>query len=190
MSRINTQNDLGIAIRFIIISILILGFVYPLSVALIGSKIFPELSKGSLIKNEKGEIKGSSLLAQKWDTGIYFIPRPSAGNYSTLPSIASQLAPSSFDLHRKVDERKLFLESKGIDWNRCQELLYESGSGLDPHITVDCARAQIVYIAKNRNLPGPDLELVIDRMKESSIFGILGRERINVMLLNLFLDNL
>lgn len=101
MSRINTQNDLGIAIRFIIISILILGFVYPLSVTLIGSKIFPDLSNGSLIKNKEGEIKGSYLLAQKHQTGIYFISRPSAGDYSTLPSLASQLAPSSLDLHKK-----------------------------------------------------------------------------------------
>ncbi|TGN13412.1 potassium-transporting ATPase subunit C [Leptospira ilyithenensis] len=190
MSRNNAQNDLGIAIRFFIISTLVLGFVYPLSITVIGLEIFPELSKGSLIKDEKGEVKGSYLLAQKWETGIYFIPRPSAGDYSALPSLASQLAPSSLDLRRKVEERKLFLESKGIDWNRCQELLYESGSGVDPHITTDCARAQIVYIAKNRSLLAVDLELAIDRMKEKSIFGIMGRERVNVTSLNLFLGSL
>lgn len=89
-----------------------------------------------------------------------------------------------------MEERKSDLGLKGIDWNRCQELLYESGSGLDPHITLDCAKAQVAYIAKNRNIPTDNLDLAIDRMKESPIFGILGRERINVMLLNLRLESL
>ncbi|WP_411822343.1 potassium-transporting ATPase subunit C [Leptospira sp. 'Mane'] len=190
MNHENSQSDLGIGIRFLIISILVLGFIYPSLITMIGSEIFPHLSEGSLIRDGKGEVRGSYLLAQQRNSGIYFISRPSAGDYSALPSLASQLAPSSLDLHSKAEERKLVLVSKNIDWKQCQELLFASGSGLDPHITTDCAIAQVDYIAGNRNLQKKDLDLVINQVREGSVIGIFGRDRVNVMLLNLYLDGL
>ncbi|HRF97697.1 MAG TPA: potassium-transporting ATPase subunit C, partial [Aggregatilineales bacterium] len=68
------------------------------------------------------------------------------------------------------------------------DMLFASGSGLDPHISPQSARLQIDRVATARNL---DRQLVADlvaQYSESPTFGIFGEARVNVLLLNLALD--
>lgn len=64
----------------------ITGGIYPLVVTLVSLIFFPHQAHGSLIRNERGEIIASELVAQPFISAKYFWPRPSAGEYATMPS--------------------------------------------------------------------------------------------------------
>jgi K+-transporting ATPase ATPase C chain len=70
------------------------------------------------------------------------------------------------------------------------DLVLSSGSGLDPHISVEGAMLQVPRVSKARGLPPSELKVLIYQHIEPAQFGILGHERINVLKLNLALDNL
>jgi potassium-transporting ATPase KdpC subunit len=65
-----------------------------------------------------------------------------------------------------------------------------SGSGLDPDISVAYAELQAGRVAQARNLPADQvLKLVQDNILDRQ-FGVLGERRVNVLRLNLALDKL
>ncbi|TGN19382.1 potassium-transporting ATPase subunit C [Leptospira idonii] len=191
MSRLEKDGELlSVGIRFLFISLILLGGIYPLCVTFIGDRFFKDLSHGSLILSRDGKTKGSYLMAQKFDSEKYFLIRPSVMEFQSVPSSASQLAPSSLALRQSISERKIILNRRNIDSETCKELLYTSGSGLDPHITTQCARAQIDFIAKHRGVPPEKISKLIQDHEEKSWFGILGRNRVNIVKLNFLLDGL
>ncbi|TGK87102.1 potassium-transporting ATPase subunit C [Leptospira noumeaensis] len=178
-----TSNQWEIAIRFFFLSILVFGFIYPLSVTGLSQTFFPFQANGSLVVNQ-GNIIGSELLAQKVNMENMFLYRPSAANYNTIPSGASNLSPSSSHLKTFVETRKSELESLGLRPDRCPELLYASGSGLDPHISVTCAREQAEFLNKHSKVPLEVINELIDKNTEYPLFGMIGQKRVNVTKLN------
>ena len=85
------------AIRFTLITTVLLGLGYPLLVTGIAAVVFPHKAGGSLIL-KNGQIIGSELLAQSFTSDHYFHPRPSAaGNgYDATASGGSKFTFSSF----------------------------------------------------------------------------------------------
>jgi K+-transporting ATPase ATPase C chain len=172
---------------------LLTGVIYPLVITLIGQVIFPNQSNGSLIIKD-GNIIGSELLGQNFADSIYFQPRPSAINYNPMPSGASNLGLSSALLKEQVNTRitgfrknNLLSDSVTIP----SEMLFASGSGVDPHISIEAAKLQINRIVKSRNINPNNSKLLynlIDSLKEYPQFGVLGNQVVNVLSLNLKLD--
>ena len=64
-----------------------------------------------------------------------------------------------------------------------------SGSGLDPHISVDGAEVQVMRIARVRGLDKGQVEAFVKANTEGPMWG-MGPERINVLKLNIALDQL
>ena len=164
---------------------LLTGIVYPLLITLVAQLTMPLKANGSLIKKE-GLIIGSELLAQKIVDDRYFQARPSAIDYDPLkPSGGSNLGPTSKELQQKVVEGR-----KQLGAVAPADLLYASGSGLDPHIRVMSAYFQVSRIAKARLIDEKKLIQLVDSMVEGRQLGFLGPRYVNVMRLNKELDEL
>jgi K+-transporting ATPase ATPase C chain len=66
----------------------------------------------------------------------------------------------------------------------------ESGSGLDPHISLQNAELQVSRVAKARNLSPDKVRELIRQNTDQADLGILGEPGVNVLTLNLALDKL
>lgn len=178
------MNQFLNALKIFILMTLLLGIVYPLFITLIAYFSMPHLSNGSLLQKDQQTI-GSILIAQKTSQDNYFWPRPSAIDYDPLkPSGGSNLGPTSQKLKGAINERK-----QKIGQQAPAELLYASGSGLDPHISLATAYFQIPRIAKARSINEDDLKKLIEAKAEGKRFGFLGPRYVNVLLLNQALDD-
>ena len=111
-----------------------------------------------------------------------------------FPPEASNFGPTSTKLATLVDERKSnFIANNEVKDTTAvpPEMIFASGSGLDPHISPEAARMQVKRIAKVRNFNSLQEQKVFDLINqytEKRQFGILGEERINVLQLNIELD--
>ena len=83
------------AVSLLALLTLLTGVVYPLTVTGIAQLAFPAQANGSLVKDAKGEVRGSALLAQPFSGAEWFQSRPSAAGFATVASGASNLAPSN-----------------------------------------------------------------------------------------------
>jgi len=59
---------------------------------------------------------------------------------------------------------------------------------MDPHIPPAAAELQAARVAAARGLPIDQVRALIAEHTESPLFGLFGRARVNVLLLNLALD--
>jgi K+-transporting ATPase ATPase C chain len=182
-------------IRTTFILWLLTALIYPFLLILIGQFVFPYQANGSLINNAQGDIIGSALIGQNFTSDRYFFSRPSTTNYSTGDdakptgvSGASNLAPSNPDLTARVQETIAQLKQQGIE--PTADLVYTSGSSLDPHITLETARGQIQRVAQARGLDTNQVELLMTKNTEGRFLSIFGEPGVNVLKLNLALDNL
>jgi len=184
------KNIKSCVIIFLMLS-LITGAIYPLLTTAIGQGLFKNQAGGSLILVQ-GQTRGSSLIGQSFKSPAYFWPRPSASDYSALPSSGSNLAPTSAALQKAVNERRARL-SQYIASPIPADLLLSSASGLDPHLSPEAALAQVDRVAKARGLDEEKKARLVEMVKqrfEPQQAGIFGSPRVNVLQLNLALDDL
>jgi potassium-transporting ATPase KdpC subunit len=172
---------------------LLCGIVYPLSVYAAGQILFPKEAQGSLIFDNQGIPTGSNLIGQPFSSDKYFSPRPSMTAdypYNPLASAGSNLGPTSRGL---VDDILIRAERLGEREGVTQapsDLVSASASGLDPHISVGSARLQAPRVAKTRGISTEKVDGLIGEYTEKPLLGILGEERVNVLLLNRALDKM
>lgn len=168
------------------------GVIYPLVITLAAQIVFPAQANGSLEK--QGEtIVGSALIGQKNDDPRYFWGRPSAIGYNPLPSGGSNLSLTNETLQTAVTERETAFRTANHVPDTVAvpaELLFASGSGLDPHISPEAARLQIDRIAEARGLNRGQVAALVEQHVEGPQFGFLGQPRVNVLQLNRALDGL
>src|ERR1035438_4287158 len=181
----------GTAVRFTLVTAVLLGLIYPLLMTGLAGLLFPHQAAGSLILHN-GQVIGSELLAQSFTSDRYFHPRPSAaGNgYDATASGGSNLAQSNKALVTRIqgDIDKLAAANPGkpvpID------LVTTSASGLDPDITPDAAYYQVSRVAQVRSLSEESVRTLVAQQTTPRQLGLLGEPRVNVLVLNLALDNL
>lgn len=168
--------------------------IYPLLVFGIAQVAWPGKANGSLIVAPDGTVRGSALIAQGFAGARYFHPRPSAAGangYDAANSGGSNLGPTSRKLAEAVASRIAAYRSE----NRLApgetvpaDAVTASGSGLDPQISPRNARLQVRRVAAARAMGEDRLRALIDEFTEPPQFGVLGAQRVNVLLLNLALD--
>lgn len=187
------------ALRLFVVLTVLTGGVYPVLVTLAAKAPFPRAAGGSLLVSD-GKVIGSELLAQRFADPRYFWPRPSAGddgtNYATVPSSASNLGPTSSNLVASVRARAdAFRAANGLAAATPvpAEMVFASGSGLDPHVSPEAARLQIGRVAAARHFtPAQRAQLaaLVERSIEPPQLGLLGEPRVNILRLNLAVNSL
>ena len=169
---------------------LLLGVGYPLLVTGIGQLAFPAQAGGSLIRDARGQVIGSALIAQNFAQPKYLHPRPSAAGsdgYDASGSSGSNLGPLNPDLAMRVAKDAAGLAGEGLGPIPA-DALTTSGSGLDPDISPANARRQAARVAQVRGLAPGDVERVIAANTTQPWLGVFGQPRVNVLKANLALD--
>ncbi|WP_083531472.1 potassium-transporting ATPase subunit KdpC [Methanoculleus bourgensis] len=166
------------------------GVAYPLAVTLIAGAAFPFQAHGSLITGDDGEVIGSVLIGQDFTAPFYFQGRPSStplAPYNASHSGGSNLGPTNPVLLEQVAERVQALREAGVAGPVPADLVMASGSGLDPHISLDAALVQVPAVAKARGLPEEEVRSLVMAEAVGSPFA---GTYVNVLSLNQALDRL
>ena len=90
-------------------------------------------------------------------------------------------SPINIKLQNQITKRKKHLSAIP---NIPEDLLFSSGSGLDPHILLDSALFQIPRLSSFLHLDEKILSKLVYECAEKKTLGILGQDRINVLKLN------
>jgi K+-transporting ATPase ATPase C chain len=173
----------------------ILCVVYPLLVFAVGQILFPHQANGSLVTRKIDyTIIGSELIGENFQAAGYFHPRPSAAGktgYDASSSSGSNLGPTSQKLITAIQTyAATYRNTNSVPEETLLpvDAVTSSGSGLDPHISVENALLQIPRVAKARNISEALLKNLVKKHTEKPTFGFLGEARVNVLLLNVALD--
>jgi potassium-transporting ATPase KdpC subunit len=139
--------------------------------------VAPEAAGGSLIRRE-GQVVGSRLIGQSFRSDRYLQGRPAG---------SPNLAPSNPALRDRLAAAASDWQKQGIA-RPAADLLQDSGSGVDPHLSLEAARQQLPRLARERQLPVTELEALLRRSQEGPISLQAIEPVVNVLAFNLALD--
>lgn len=179
------KNNIIPAIRLTLVCLVFFCGIYTLTILGV-AKVTPE--RMSFSKNNSGyyENVGQSFTSEK-----YFNSRPSAVDYNAAGSGGSNKGPSNPQYLAQVQARidTFLVQNPDVKKeNIPSDLVTASGSGLDPHLSVQAAKIQVKRIAKLRQVSEKSVHQLIEQQIEKPLLGIFGTEKINVLKLNLALD--
>ncbi|MHB8637934.1 MAG: potassium-transporting ATPase subunit KdpC [Fimbriimonadaceae bacterium] len=194
------------AIAFTLFFIVLGGLAFPAVVYGLAQALFPHQANGSFVKDAKGNVVGSSLIAQGFTKPQYFHPRPSAagGGYDATNSGGTNLGPTSDKLFNGVHDPKnpsndfdgvkdlavKYRKENGLAADAVvpPDAVTRSASGLDPDISVENALLQAPRVSKARGVAESTVKALIAANTNYGFAGIFGDPRVNVLELNLALD--
>lgn len=184
--------QMSTAIRLTIISIVMLGFVYPFAMTGLAQIIFPREANGSMVR-ANGKIVGSDIIGQLWTKPQYFHGRPSAAGksgYDPTATGGTNLGPSSKKLIDATKAAIAALRKENPDARGPIpiDLVTSSASGIDPDISPAAAYYQAPRVARARGMTVASIDAVIAAHVVGRTWGILGNPHVNVLELNLALD--
>src|SRR5579875_3862965 len=137
----NTLKHLGTSVLYTIVSVIVLGLIYPLVMTGISQLIFPAQANGSMIYAD-GKPIGSAIIGQLWTKPQYFHGRPSAAGkgYDPTATGATNDGPTSKKLIDSTKAAIAALKKENPDATIPIpiDLVTSSGSGIDPDISPGC----------------------------------------------------
>jgi len=139
--------------------------------------VAPERADGSLLRRD-GVVVGSRLIGQPFSSGRYLQGRP-AGE--------PNLAPSHPALAKRVAAAARRWQQEGIA-RPAPDLLQDSGSGVDPHISLEAALQQLPSLARRRALDESQLRQLVRQHLDGPLAGVSVAPMVNVLAFNLALD--
>ncbi|MEC4114108.1 potassium-transporting ATPase subunit C [Myroides pelagicus] len=170
--------------------VVLLCVAYPLMMWGI-AKFSPNQGEGFIVEAANG--KNYVNVGQSFTQDDYFWSRPSAVDYNAAGSGGSNKATTNAEYLDEVEQRiaDFLVKNPTVDKHDIPvDIITASGSGLDPHISVDAARVQIARIAEHTGIPLAQLEQLVEQQIQQPLWGLFGPEKINVIELNIALDAL
>jgi potassium-transporting ATPase KdpC subunit len=187
----NTLSHLVTSVLYTIVTVIVLGLIYPLVITGLGMVLFPHQANGSFVESN-GKVVGSEIIGQLWTKPQYFQGRPSAAGkgYDPTSTGGTNLGPTSKKL---MDATKSTIAAlKKANPQAVGEppidLVTSSGSGIDPDISPEGAAWQVPRVAAARHMTPAAVKAIVDANTVGRTFGILGEPHVNVLALNRALD--
>ena len=183
------ENVFGSLRLFLALTVL-LGLAYPLVVWGVGRVAFREKADGSLVAKDNVTV-GSSLIGQSFVMPGHFHGRPSAaGNgYDPTATGGTNLGPTSKKLADSIKDAVTAVRSdEGVTGSVPADAVTSSGSGVDPHISLEYARLQIPRVSRETRIPAAELEALLAKNTEGRFLGLYGESGVNVLALNVGID--
>jgi K+-transporting ATPase ATPase C chain len=141
--------------------------------------VAPDAASGSLLRIGD-QVVGSRLIGQPFSSARYMQGRPAGG---------ANLAPSNPELAKRVAEAASRWELDGVS-QPASDLLMDSASGVDPHISLAAARQQLPRLARERQVPIAELERLLRQHQEGPLRLQAIEPVVNVLTFNMALDRL
>src|SRR5580692_10485922 len=107
---------------------------------------------------------------------------PLVANGAAGESGATNLGPRSAELEKYTKELIAYWHARGVQ--PTSDLVTTSGSGIDPDITPDDARAEIPMVARSTGLSAAVLQRLVSQQSQGMELGFLGSPYVNVLQLN------
>lgn len=189
------------ATMMFVIFTLLCGVVYTGVVTGIAQVIFPYQANGSIIEVD-GVKYGSELLGQYYTDDAHMWGRIMKLDVNTFQdedgntlmySAPSNLSPVSEEYAALVAERieKIKASNPAMgDTPIPVDLVTNSGSGLDPHISPAAAEYQVARIAQASGKTEEEVRNIIEECTDGKFLGMFGEETVNVLKVNLILDGI
>lgn len=186
-------KHIGTSLRMTIVSVVLLGLIYPLAMTAIAQVAFPRQANGSLITVNR-KVVGSAIIGQLWTKPQYFQGRPSAAGkgYDPTSTGGTNFGATSKKLMDATKSTIAALEKANPDAGGPPpiDLVTSSGSGIDPDISPEAAYWEAPRVAKARHESVSTIDGVVAQHVAGRTFGFLGEQHVNVLELNLALDGL
>jgi K+-transporting ATPase ATPase C chain len=181
-------QDLRKSGKTVLLTLLVCSVMYPCLIWSVGHLCAREKAEGSLIRDQ-GKVVGSRLIAQKFARPEYFHSRPSAVDYNASGSGGSNLSPNGDILRSIVLAR---IDSLHVDSGEqvSADLVTASGSGLDPHLTLNAVEAQIPRVAKARDKSALEVQKIVTEFLSTRSDPMVPKNLVNILELNRYLDRL
>ncbi len=191
-------------LRLTLVMMVICGLVYPFCLNVFAGTFFKNQSEGSLIEID-GKKVGALNVGQEFTEDYYLWSRPSSKHYNTYSEVGSKkiysdgsefqgvgsgssnLAATNPELKKRIksDISKLQDKDTGLKVKDIPEdLVTESGSGLDPEISPQAAEIQIRRISKASGLSEATIREIIKENTREKFFGVFGERGVNVLRCN------
>ncbi|WP_291981125.1 potassium-transporting ATPase subunit KdpC [Luteitalea sp.] len=183
-------TDLIRGVRFAIVTMLLFGGAYPLVIWGVAQTAFRHQAQGSLVTRADGSVVGSTLIAQAFTGDRYFSARPSGVDYNAASTGGTNSGPTNPDHLAAVRDRVAAVRTREALPSGVipADLVTASGAGLDPHLSPAAIDVQVARVAAARGVPVDAVRRIVAAHIVPPTFGILGQQRVNVLLLNVALD--
>ncbi len=185
------RKDLLSGLVAVVAFTLLFGVAYPVVVTGISQLAFGDKADG-----DRSLIGTAPRLKDKQPDPAYFVPRPSATDYSPNATFFSNRAPNSaaaMIFYR--DGLKAYvamnaaanpgLEAKDVP----PDAVETSASGVDPHISVRNAEIQAARVAAVRSLPVERVRQLVEEHTDGRFLGLIGEPGVSYAALNAALDS-
>lgn len=182
------QSIIGPIIRISFVIMILCGLIYPAVITGLAQVVMPEQADGSLIYNEDNQVIGSKIIGQNFTEPKYFHGRVSSIENDAAGSGSKNYAPSNEEMIQRTKDSVEAWKKENPNTPIHEvpmDLITNSGSGLDPHISPEAVYAQVNRISKETKLSDEDLKKLIESHTEGRELGIFGEKRVNVLMLNL-----
>ncbi|WP_301860414.1 potassium-transporting ATPase subunit KdpC [uncultured Megasphaera sp.] len=175
------------------------GFIYTVVMTGIAQALFPSTANGSMIE-VNGVKYGSALLGQNFSSNRHMWGRITNVDVSTYTDkdgnalaygIPSNLSPASEDYQKLISERIEKIHKANPEQGDKPipvDLVTNSGSGLDPDISLAAAQYQVPRLARENNMSEDAVNKIIAACTNPKTLGFFGETTVNVLKVNLMLD--
>jgi K+-transporting ATPase ATPase C chain len=96
------QHHLRANLWLLLFTLLLCSVLYPAVLLVVGQTVFHDQAQGSLLKDAKGKVIGSRLIAQPFTGDEYFQPRPSAASFKADASGGTNWGANNYLLRDRV----------------------------------------------------------------------------------------